>query len=231
MNARYAIYFAPSSHTLLWRAGCHWLGRDPARDVPLERPQVPGYSAQRLELLTSSPALYGLHATLKAPFRLAQGYTPQSLREALGRFAAHHSSFTMPPLEVTQLSGFLALCPVERCDALHALADDCVTVFDEFRCPPDAEELERRRATRLSSREDALLQRYGYPYVLQAYRFHITLTERLDSADAQELRPWLSEFLSDALREPAVVDAICLFVQERPGAAFRLTDRFPSSSA
>jgi putative phosphonate metabolism protein len=230
MNARYAIYFAPSPDTLLWRAGCHWLGRDPERDVPLDQPQVRGYSLQRLQLLTSSPALYGLHATLKAPFRLAQGYTPESLREALGRFAAQRSSFTMSPLEVTELSGFLALCPVERCDALHALADDCVTAFDEFRRPLSAEELARRRATRLSSLQDALLRRYGYPYVLEAYLFHITLTQRLDSADAQKLRPWLSDFLSEALSEPAIIDSVCLFVQESPGAAFRLTDRFPSSS-
>ena len=231
MNARYAIYFAPSPDTLLWRAGCHWLGRDPARDAPLDQPQVPGYSKQRLQLLTKSPAQYGLHATLKAPFRLAEGCRPESLREALGRFAALRSPFTMPPLEVAELSGFLALCPVERCEALHALADDCVTVFDEFRRAPDAEELSRRRATRLSPLQDALLQQYGYPYVLEAYRFHITLTERLDSADAQTLRPWLSDFLSEALFEPVVVDTVCLFVQESPGAAFRLTDRFCSSSA
>jgi len=231
MNTRYAIYFAPSPETLLWRAGCAWLGRDPHRDVPLNRPPVPGYSLQRLRLLTSSPALYGLHATLKAPFRLAEGHTPESLRNVLGRFAAQRSPITMPPLEVTELSRFLALCPVERCEALHALADDCVTVFDEFRRAPDAEELARRRATRLSPLEDALLQQYGYPYVLEAYRFHITLTERLDPADARTLRPWLSDFLSGALREPVVVDTICLFMQESPGTAFRLTDRFPVSSA
>jgi putative phosphonate metabolism protein len=230
MNARYAIYLAPPSDTLLWRAGCRWLSRDPERDVPLDRPQVPGYSLQRLQLLTRSPALYGLHATLKAPFRLAEGRTPDSLREALGRFAAQRRPFTMPPLEVSELSGFLALCAVERCEALHALADDCVITFDRFRRPPDAEELARRRATRLSPLQDALLQEYGYPYVLEAYRFHITLTERLDAADAKKLQPWLSDFLSDALREPQVVDTICLFVQESPSAAFRLTDRFFSSS-
>ena len=137
----------------------------------------------------------------------------------------------MPPLEVAELSGFLALCPVERCEALHALADDCVTVFDEFRRAPDAEELSRRRATRLSPLQDALLQQYGYPYVLEAYRFHITLTERLDSVDAQRLQPWLIDFVSEALREPVVVDAIYLFVQESPGAAFRLTDRVLLGSA
>jgi len=231
MNARYAIYFAPSPDTLLWQAGCRWLGHDPERDVPLDRPQVPGYSLQRLQLLTSSPALYGLHATLKAPFRLADGYTPKSLRKVLGRFAAQRSPFAVPPLEVTELSGFLALCPVERCHAMHALADDCVTVFDEFRRTPDAEELARRRTTRLSPLQDALLQKYGYPYVMEEYRFHMTLTERLDPVDARTLRPWLSDFLSGALREPVVVDTICLFMQESPGTAFRLTDRFPVSSA
>ena len=137
----------------------------------------------------------------------------------------------MPPLEVTELSGFLALCSVERCDALHALADDCVIAFDEFRHPPGAEELARRRAARLSPLQDALLQKYGYPYVLEAYRFHITLTERLDSVDAQRLQPWLIDFVSEALREPVVVDAIYLFVQESPGAAFRLADRVLLGSA
>jgi hypothetical protein len=125
------------------------------------------------------------------------------------------------------LSGFLALCPLERCAALHALADDCVIAFEPFRRAPDARELARRRAIPLSARQDALLQQYGYPYVLEAYRFHMTLTERLASSDAQVLQPWLADYLSAALRESAAVDAICLFVQDRPGVAFRLTDRFP----
>jgi 2'-5' RNA ligase len=195
--------------------------------VARERPQVPGYSLPRLQELTHVPGLYGFHATLKAPFRLSEGHTPASLREALRRFAAQRSSFTLPPMEVTLLSGFLALCTVERCAALHALADDCVLVFDAFRRAPDAHELSRRRASPLSARQDTLLQQYGYPYVLEAYRFHMTLTQRLEPLDAQVLQPWLADYLSAGLREPAAVDAICLFVQDRPGVAFRLADRFP----
>jgi 2'-5' RNA ligase len=122
------------------------------------------------------------------------------------------------------------LCPVQRSGALHALADDCVTAFDAFRRAPEADELARRRVTQLSARQEALLERFGYPYVLEEFRFHMTLTERLAPADAHHLKTWLARFLSAALREPAVVDAICLFVQERPGGAFRITDRFAFGS-
>ncbi len=227
MSARYAIYYAPPPGSLLWQAGCRWLGRDPesAEDyTPLE---VPGWTEAKLREHTASARLYGFHATLKPPFYLADGTSDSALQAALQAFAASRSRFALPPLEVATLSGFLALRPVAHSEPLAALARAAVIELDAFRRPPSAEELFRRRAAGLSPRQERLLMHYGYPYVLEEFRFHLTLTDRLPRELAAELRPWLHDYFSEALAEPLPVDGLCLFVQDRPAAAFRLVRRFP----
>lgn len=124
------------------------------------------------------------------------------------------------------LSGFLALRPVLENDQLNALARDCVTDLDRFRAPAAADELASRRRAGLTVRQDMLLLRYGYPYVLEEFRFHLTLTEPLDATESAALRGPLSEHFCAALRQPAHVDAVCLCEQDCPGTAFRLTHRY-----
>jgi putative phosphonate metabolism protein len=227
MSHRYAIYFAPSEASLLWHTGCRWLGRDAARAVALAQPVVPGYGAEQVSALTRSPRLYGFHATLKPPFRLAKEESAARLGDALTAFARERDAFALPALEVASLSGFLALLPAGRSEALHALADDCVTGFDRFRRPAEASELARRRGAGLGERQEALLARFAYPYVLDEFRFHLTLTERLEAHDGTGLKPWLQQHFTAALREPIVVADLCLFVQERPEAPFCILQRFP----
>lgn len=227
MSHRYAIYFAPSENSLLWDTGSRWLGRDAARAVPLAQPAVPGYLAEQVGALTRSPRLYGFHATLKAPFRLATEASATGLCDALAAFTEERDAFALPPLEVASLSGFLALVPTRRSAMLHALADDCVTAFDRFRRPAEASELARRRSAGLSERHEVLLARFGYPYVLDTFRFHLTLTERLDAQAGSGLKAWLQDHFGAALREPIMVADLCLFVQERPDAPFQILQRFP----
>ena len=231
MSRRYAIYFAPSEASTLWTAGSQWLGRDAARAVKLAQPAVPDVDAERLSALTRAPARYGFHATLKAPFRLAEGASAAGLCDALQAFVRERRPFPLPPLQVASLSGFLALLPTSRSEALHGLADDCVTVFDRFRRPAQPEELARRRSAGLSERHDTLLVRFGYPYVLDEFRFHLTLTETLQARERAILKPWLEQYFAAALREPGIVSDLCLFVQERPDAPFCIFQRFPLSPA
>ena len=227
MTTRYAVYFAPAQDTPLWAFGCAWLGRNPATGQVLAQPQVDGFSADRLRELTASPRLYGLHATLKPPFQLQPGITSEELADAVRSLAACHTSFELPRLEVGLLAGFLALRTVADSTRLRALADAGVMELDRFRQPPDAAELQRRRATVLPPRQEELLLRYGYPYVLDQWRFHITLTERLTAADAERLRPWLAERLRAVLNQRLRCEDVCLFVQPLTGADFRLLQRFP----
>jgi putative phosphonate metabolism protein len=227
MPVRYAIYFAPAEASALWQAGCRWLGRDPLTGAQLPRPEVGGWSADRIAKITASPRMYGLHATLKPPFRLAEGRTVAQLALAIQELATRLQPFTVPQLSVKSLDGFLALQPAGADAKLSALADACVTGLDDFRRPPSAQELAQRRAARLSARQDELLAQFGYPYVLDQYRFHMTLTERLPSAEAHLLEPWLRDYLADALAVPLRCDDVCLFVQNAPREAFLLQQRFP----
>ena len=230
MSARYAIYYAPAQGSVLWQAGCRWLGRDPATRESLQQPAVPGWSAQRVHRITASARLYGLHATLNPPFRLAPGYDPEALDRALAAFARQRSPPAALQLSLAPLAGFLALQPLAPSAPLLDFAAACVTGFDAFRCPPEDGELVRRRAAGLSLRQDVLLLEFGYPYVLDQFRFHITLTDRLTPEDLACLQPWLAAYLTDALREPLTLSDICLFVQPAAAQPFRLLRRYPLQS-
>src|SRR5580765_1319177 len=100
MTVRYAIYFAPPETTALWQAGCRWLGRDPCSGAQHPQPEVEGWSAERIVQITASPRMYGFHATLKPPFRLAEGRTVAELASAAQELAAHLQAFILPQLSV-----------------------------------------------------------------------------------------------------------------------------------
>ena len=225
LSPRHALYFAPPAGHPLAAFGARWLGRDAHADAPLSRPAVPGIAPDRLAALTASPRRYGFHATLKAPFRLGPGRTAEGLREALATFAAARRAFDVR-LELRSHHGFLALMEAEPSDGLRALADDCVVAFDAFRAPMPPEE-RHRRAKGLDARHLAHLDRWGYPYVLDTFRFHMTLSERLTEADAALVRPTLDPLAAAVCAEPVRVDAVTLFVQPAEGAPFVVDRRFP----
>ncbi len=227
MTVRYAIYFAPAEGTALWQAGCHWLGRDPRSGTELPQPEVDGWPAERIVQITASPRMYGFHATLKPPFQLAEGYTFAQLVSAIQELAGRVQAFTVPQLSVKSLDGFLALQAARDNANLSALADACVRELDGLREHLSATELAQRRAARLSPRQDELLAQFGYPYVLDQFRFHMTLTERLPRAEANLLGSWLRDYFTAALAVPLRCDDVCLFVQDSPGEAFLLLQRFP----
>jgi putative phosphonate metabolism protein len=226
MSARYAVYFAPAQDSLLWQQGCVWLGRDAESDSVLAQPDVEGIARERVQALTASPRRYGLHATLKPPFALAPGVTYDMLIAAVRALASGIQPFTLPRLGVDVLSGFIALQTVNEDEALRRLADACVTELDRYRLAADADELARRRSRGLSAAQDALLARFGYPYVMQEWRFHITLTERVGGTERELLLAWLARHFAAALATPIRCDDICLFVQERRDTHFTLHRRF-----
>lgn len=226
MTVRYAIYFAPPRNSALWQAGCRWLGRDPESGARFDAPSVPQCSAAQWARDTVSARRYGFHATLKAPFRLTEGRTEVELIDAMADFAARQRTFTLPCLEVAELGDFLALRPTESNRPLAELAAACVTQFDGFRRPPQADETARRLAAGLTAPQQALLTRWGYPYVLDEWRFHLTLTDRLAAEARQRLVPWLDAYFRAALGQPVMVEDVALFVERQSGGDFALHRRF-----
>lgn len=216
--ARVAVYYAPSPDDPLTARSAAWLGRDPVTNAPVRQPAVLDIAE-----LTAEPRLYGFHATLKPPMRLNGGW--RAFVSAVRDVAASIAPFALPPLAVQDLHGFLALRETEPSARLQALADVMVEGLDDFRVPPTEEELARRRKSGLSAEQDAMLLRWGYPYVFNTWFFHMTLTRRLTPEEKARVMPEAEAWFAPVLREPRQVQDVCLFTQAAPGAAFVLAER------
>lgn len=213
---RYAVYALP---------GALGEGDDPAA-VALRRAVEAWYAREGFRDLTVDARRYGFHATLKAPFRLTEGRTEAELREAADAFAASRASIILPGLQVQHLGGFRALLPHGEETGIRALADDAVRAFDVFRAAPDAADIRRRRPQRLPPRQRELFERWGYPYVLDEFRFHLTLTDGIPSERANEIDAALAAHFADAPQD-VILRSIALFVEPEPGAAFELLSVHP----
>ena len=221
MHRRHAIYYAPPTGGALARLGASWLGRDAETGATPTQPDVEGIAA-----LTAAPRRYGLHGTLKPPMRLAEGSTPDDLLAALAALAQTCAPVELGRLQLQRLGGFLALVPDPQPAALEALAARTVTELDPLRAPPPEAELARRRAAGLSRRQDALLLRWGYPHVMEEFRFHVTLTGQLPDAAASPLLHAAEAHFADALAEPQRLADLALFGEDADGV-FHLLRRVP----
>jgi putative phosphonate metabolism protein len=224
---RYALYYAPRAEEPLAVAAAQWLGRNPESGEPRKIAPVPGLSYDRLIEVTADPRLYGFHGTLKPPIALADGATERDFLEAVGKLAVAERAIEVPALALAEISDFIALVPEGRHAELQDLADRCVVEFDEFRRPADEAELAKRRAAGLSPRQEDLLLRWGYPYVLEQWRFHLTLTGRV--CEARERETLLGELrrrFGPFVERPLSVKDLCVFRQPGPGRPFTVLARF-----
>lgn len=225
--ARYALYYAPRAEEPLAVAAAQWLGRNPESGELRKLTPVPGLSYDRLIEVTAHPRLYGFHGTLKPPIALGDGATERDFLEAVGKLAAAERAIEVPALALAEISDFIALVPEGRHAELQDLADRCVVEFDEFRRPADEAELAKRRAAGLSPRQEDLLLRWGYPYVLEQGRFHLTLTGRVDEAREREtLLVELRRRFGLFVERPLSVKDLCVFRQPGPGRPFTVLARF-----
>ncbi len=222
MTARVAIYYTPAADDPLFAAGTVWLGRDPLTDARCPQPDIPDIAA-----MTDEARAYGFHATLKPPMRLARGTTFDAFRAAASDLARSLHPFDLPPLAVMDVHGFLALRETQPSAALQQLADACVERLDAFREPPSLEELARRRRTPLTPEQDAMLVRWGYPYVFATWFFHLTLTRRLTPSEKARYQPRAEAHFAAAISHPRRVNDICLFTQAAAGAPFTIAARLP----
>lgn len=209
---RYAIYFTPAPGPLA-AFGAAWLGWDPVRGAPCVHPAMDLPLAE----ITATPRKYGLHATMKPPFRLAPGQSEEALVEALGTFCAGRAPVALDTLELARLGRFLALRPVGDVRALNTLAADTVRAFEPYRAPLTEAELARRRGKGLSFGHEANLRDWGYPYVMDAFRFHITLTGDLPPDTLDMVQTALGPVLAPLLLRPFVIDALSLMGEDREG--------------
>jgi len=225
MTERFAIYFAPAATSNLWERAATWLGRD-AADGDLFHGPVAGIDRNRLLNLTQSANRYGFHATLKAPMALVGDADEAELRAALADFAPRHQPIELGRLKLASLQGFLALMVDGENESLQDFAAHVVEDFDPFRAPMSVKDRAARAGKGLSERQIELLDAYGYPYVFEEFRFHMTLTDRLAEADAAEIATAASTWFGPVLDEPVVLDRLSLFHEHEAGKPFRRVGDF-----
>ncbi|GBD47685.1 DUF1045 domain-containing protein [Methylopila sp. Yamaguchi] len=226
-DPRYAIYYAPPPESALWTFGCRVLGYDAATGAPAPALGPLDVKPKRWAEMTAAPRRYGFHGTLKAPFRLSGTATEDDLVAAGRAFAQTQAPFPLPPLKVAALGSFVALVPEGKAPELARLSDACVEAFDRFRAAANAAERARRQEAPLTERQTSSLERWGYPYVFEDFRFHMTLTGALPEDDVAPTVEALARLYADHVGAAATeVNAVTLFVEENPAEGFRIVDRF-----
>ncbi|MBO6827434.1 MAG: DUF1045 domain-containing protein [Sneathiella sp.] len=223
---RYAIYYAPEAGSALGAFGNSWLGFDPQTGEKLSRPVDTNCTDTGLEKLTSDPARYGFHGTLKPPFALHLDYSIFDLDQALQDLAQELAPIVTGPLSLKQIGQFLCLCPTTPFDGLNNLAAAIVQKLDHFRGVQSEEQLAKRRARGLSDRQEAYLQQYGYPYVLEEFRFHLTLTNSLTKAQIELVKPFLEQMTEALTMDAFKIRELCLFADPGKGQPFELLKRY-----
>ena len=224
---RYAVYWAPEAGDPMGAFGEAWLGHDPGSSQASSNRDRLGLSAAMADDLTAEPRRYGLHATLKAPFRLQPGARLAQLTAATDALARSIKAFAIAPLRLTNLNGFLALCPAAPSLSLDALARRCVTELDVLRAPLTLDERARRKPQFLTPEQLQLLDRWGYPHVLEHFRFHVTLTRRLTEAERKLVQPLLDAATKPFCTKPLEINSIALFGDPGDRGPLRLVQRFP----
>ena len=217
---RYAVYYAPREGAFAYRAN-EWLGCEPGNRRDLPQPVLSGIGDPRD--ITAEPRRYGFHGTIRAPFRPAEGAGEAHIRAAVAKIAARRPPVTCAGLRVETLHGFVALTPLGCEAALLDLGAAVVEATNSLRAPLTPAEVARRHPDRLSPRQRELLDRWGYPYVMEEFRFHLTLTDQLDQPEP--IRAALEGYFAPVLPRPFVIEDLCLFGEDASGR-FQLLHRY-----
>lgn len=224
---RYAIYFVPTADSALYRFGAELIGYDAYTGQPM--PFAEGIEAEIADWkqTTSDPRKYGFHATLKAPISLAPGTTESMLASAMDEFA--QTPRPIPAIEPTvrSISSFIAVVPDSPCPELQKLAENCVAAFDRFRAPLTNADRERRKVLALTDRQTAYLDRWGYPYVFNEFRFHMTLAGSLQKDRLEPVTNVLRKRFSALELKSMPIDRLALLRQDGTISSFTILAHWP----
>ncbi len=223
-TARYAIYYAPEPGGPLDTFGQTWF--DPKAAAKLLAGI--GLDAQRIAALSEGARRYGFHGTLKPPFQINPVTTQASLLDAARVFARSLSPIEIPPLELAIIGKFIALTPVTQSAALEKLAAACVRAFEAYREPLTDTQIENYKQNRLTVHQEQMLEHWGYPYVMEEFRFHMSVTDRIDDASEREaVMTAMEKLAAPVIGKPVVVRDLVVFAQPAVDQPMAPVERIP----
>jgi hypothetical protein len=224
---RYAICFTPPASDPLSLVAANWLGRNVFSGDMLEPPAVRGLGIHEIAFHTAVPRRYGFHGVLKAPFHLSGDMSESQLLRDLMRFAGTFAPFQISRLEIARLGSFYSLMPSAPCGQIQYLASAIVQEFDRYRAPLSEADIERSDPDGLSAAQFANLHRWGNPYVMDEFRFHMPVTGSINAIDMPRIEPALRTIFEPVLKEPVMVSNVALMIEEGTGGPFRVHSLHP----
>ncbi len=224
MSPRYAIYYTPPPFSALARFGAGVIGYDCFDAADIAYARLDGIDPNIHKLMTIDPRRYGFHATIVAPFYL-QGYSEDELVAAASAYAMKTAPVHIGRLTLAAIGDFIALVPAKVNGGILQLVAACLETFDAYRAPLSAADRERRLKPGLTRHQIELMDRWGYPYVLDEYRFHMTLTGVLPERVRNEFRLALDQAFAERTTDSFELDAISVMRQDDVGARFRVLRR------
>ncbi|PDV89992.1 hypothetical protein CO652_00815 [Rhizobium sp. H4] len=224
---RYAICFTPPASDPLSLVAANWLGRNVFSGDMLEPPAVRGLGIHEIAFHTAVPRRYGFHGVLKAPFHLSGDMSESQLLRDLMRFAGTFAPFQISRLEIARLGSFYSLMPSAPCEQIQYLASAIVQEFDRYRAPLSEADIERSDPDGLSAAQFANLHRWGNPYVMDEFRFHMPVTGSINAIDMPRIEQALRTIFMPVLKEPVMVSNVALMIEEGTGGPFRVHSLHP----
>ena len=214
--SRYAIYYIPDLP--LFQIGSDWLGWNSITG------QETTLSADHRRI-TDRPRKYGFHATVKPPFSLASNSTQGDLQDAFQTFCATVSPETGGTLKISRLGRFLAMTQDVQSNEVTELAASTVSHFDKFRAPLSDQDIAKRRQRRLTPQQDALMLRWGYPYVMQEFKFHMTLTGPLAPNEIDAIEHDANTRFQEFIGQPLKIASLALLGEDSDSGRFHVVDK------
>ena len=214
--SRYAIYYIPDLP--LFQIGSDWLGWNS------QSGQETFLSADDRRI-TDRPRKYGFHATVKPPFLLASHSTQGELQDAFHAFCATSSPATCGTLKIARLGRFLAMTQDVQSNEVTELAASTVSYFDKFRAPLSDKDIEKRRQRRLTPQQDELLLRWGYPYVMQEFKFHMTLTGPLQNDEIVSIEQLANTRFQEFIGQSLNIALLALLGEDRDSGRFHVIEK------
>jgi hypothetical protein len=214
--SRYAIYYIPDLP--LFQIGSDWLGWNSLTG------QETTLSANH-HRITDRPRKYGFHATMKPPFSLASNSTQGELQDAFQAFCATVSPATGGTLKISRLGRFLAMTQDVQSNDVTDLAASTVSHFDKFRAPLSDNDIQKRRQRRLTPEQDALMLRWGYPYVMQEFKFHMTLTGPLQNDEIVSIEQLANTRFQEFIGQSLNIASLALLGEDRDSGRFHVIEK------
>ncbi len=222
----FAIHWVPQQGSLLAEFGVGWTGWCAERGMRSNQPEYRWMRRGRPEV-PGTTALHGLHAPLKAPFRLAKGRSAWALDHDLIALAQSFPMVRLPRFELCVHDGRVVLSLARPCRSALSLIRSLETVVRPFEAEPGY--LQYSGSLGVAGVDLPGMAAWTDFEGTSVSRFHVPLSDRMELDRAFDIVDTLTEHLSQVLREPHLLGDLALMGNPGRGRPWRLVERYALS--